>query len=1050
MSMSETLRNNLLKCFPDGKIYEDKITEAKHYSLFRAICKEKEASEFDTIADFINNNGFLFITIERCMDHEGIYLSKGIITDIVDSIYDTQRLLGSVKLSDEKQEELFQYSRNLFIKVINRQGQLSLQEKKILLLEAIYMVQKRDMADDEQDGEEENSSLWSYLFRELSGNIMKSGTAEYTYCYNFFCSLIRDILDRTNHLRILPQKGKNKYQQYYDTLLVHAQAPKTAMFRFFRILFDFYVDGLECQYISKDPAFKQLRDGIKSKWNENFEAEVDVRSEPMGACIRTMFDFCPNFSVSYCEHLIQKMDALTSGTMELLTSSSYIDCLLMEWYQSQSRDKKNAAWIIRNEHHNDRIATEEKQIVPYYEWNSQKGVCICIPKIRFGQEICEKIQKNQGLPFVRIFCDEYVIHEENLKFFVSQGVYTSRGYQFDFGNFLTRNFQFRIMIGIGDQPNCIYDSQKNGKELLFRNMLLFDESGHEMQTIQDFRHNQITVFVPGNSVVSFEPESEEIREESVGFLKCYQFDIDNIHAFSIDGQDVYADETARNHFRVQISSVKMDNARILSDNKYFDIYSELQNITFLLPDQAYPEQYQLISDGKMSPLSLYCKDGAACPPITNEPGLHEIRIVEVGPGTTVSSVRYAVLPGFRCDFEENVYFDVPKEVKITVSWGTDYQKHYDIHVNAGIISIQLAPFPYGDFLEVDIPVIHGTFRGENLFEYDQRNPIWHENISRGSHIHITYPKGWVPSLWLGNNIIHHVSRDVTTFDIGNQLESYRTIFPKEELILRLDHHEKSSVFYKICSIAFLPLIQKEPVLFENNSLYWNIEDCYIGDKNAQFHLILNAGEEEYTYALTCKNEIVEKNSNLPDGEYLYRIEVIEKIPFLGEKCTEIYSGNFIIGDPNAFRFANSALYLKTASYWIDGIGENEKFGLVTLKPESTRICNMNYLGMKNTPTGDGPFPCYCGTLQFWNQRAEDWWNFNFSHEKENQYQRINPIRFWLVSDHIIEIKPADRDTLDIELDYQSIRKVPYDLLPEKRKKQVTTPDSFDYEIRKEK
>lgn len=1048
MIMSETLKKSLLNSFPDGKIYEDELMKKPLlYPIVR-----KEAGSRGNISVLLNSNGFHWITLERNMDYIGDFISEGSITEIVNSIYDTQSLLGNAVLSEDKQEELFQYSRILFKKVINRQGKFSLQEKRVLLLEAIYLVQNRDDVDAEQGIEEEDSSLWNYLFRELSGHTIKNGTSEHTYCYNFFCNLITSTLDKTNHLRILPQKGKNKYQQYYDTLLVHAQAPKAAMFNFFRLLFDFYVNGLECQYIAADPAFKQLRNGVKSKWNENIETEVNVRSDPMGACIRTMFDFCPNFSAFYCEYLIQKIDALTSGTMSELNTLSYIDCLLVEWYRNQSREEKNTVWKIRREHYNDKVATEQNQILPFYEWNVQKGVYICIPKIRFGEEICKKIREHQGLPFVKLFCDEQLIHQENLKFFDSQGVYTSRGYQYYFGDSLPSNFHFRIMIGLSGQPNCIYDSQNNRKEFLFRNVLLFDETGHELQTIQTSRHDRVIAFIPGDSIVSFEPEYEEVWENPVGGAKCYQFDINGIHAFTVDGQDIYADETARTHFRTQIFPAKIDNARILSDNKYFDIYAKLQNITFLLPDQSYPEQYQLILDGNMSPLSLYYKEGTACLPVTNKPGLHEIKIIEVGSGNTISTVRYALLPGFQFDFEKSIYFDTQKDVKATVSLETGYQNSYTVHVNPGIFRIQLDQFPYGDFLDVDVPVISGTWDGKNLFECDQRNPIWHKDISRESHIHISCPKGWIATLWLGNTPIHHTAKDITAFDIGNQLQIHKFVLPTERLVLRMEHPGKASVFCEICSIAFQPVFMESPIFIKNNMLYWNIVDCYIGNVKGQFHLILDTAEKEYAYTLAYENEIIERNLNLPDGEYAYQIELVEQVPFLGEKCTEIHSGTLLVGDPNAFRFANSMLYLRTASYWIGGIGENEKFGIATLKPESTRICNITYLGMKNTLTGDGTFPCYCGTLQFWNQKSETWWNFNSDIRKEERYQRINPVHFWIISDHVMEMQPADEDTLDIELihDYGIIRNVQYHLIPKSREKQIKTPDSFDYEKRKVK
>ena len=114
MIMSETLKKSLLNSFPDGKIYEDELMKKPLlYPIVR-----KEAGSRGNISVLLNSNGFHWITLERNMDYIGDFISEGSITEIVNSIYDTQSLLGNAVLSEDKQEELFQYSRILFKKVI--------------------------------------------------------------------------------------------------------------------------------------------------------------------------------------------------------------------------------------------------------------------------------------------------------------------------------------------------------------------------------------------------------------------------------------------------------------------------------------------------------------------------------------------------------------------------------------------------------------------------------------------------------------------------------------------------------------------------------------------------------------------------------------------------------------------------------------------------------------------------------------------------------------------------------------------------------------------
>lgn len=306
MEMSNALQKNLMQLFPNKIIYSAEL--CKNISVHMALHREAKRAGVSS-RQLTESNGFVWKDIERAMDFSGEKVDESLeVVPVINQIYTTQTFLGNAILTEEQRIAVYSYAKSAFDKRFVEGKGLSITEEKAIILETIFALQGRSADDDESQ-----SKIWVFVFKHFCGYTLGQGTTEYQRYYRFFCKAIDEVMRLTNHFLVPTEKNGIRYQGYYDTLLIHALEPANAANRFFSILFDFYVNTLDCQYIPGDPAFKPLVKAIKAKWNDNFDSEVDVRSAVVSASFKTLLELCQGYACVFCEDIIHKMDVITSG-----------------------------------------------------------------------------------------------------------------------------------------------------------------------------------------------------------------------------------------------------------------------------------------------------------------------------------------------------------------------------------------------------------------------------------------------------------------------------------------------------------------------------------------------------------------------------------------------------------------------------------------------------------------------------------------------------------------------------------------------------------------
>lgn len=273
MEMSNALQKNLMQLFPNKIIYSAEL--CKNISVHMALHREAKRAGVSS-RQLTESNGFVWKDIERAMDFSGEKVDESLeVVPVINQIYTTQTFLGNAILTEEQRIAVYSYAKSAFDKRFVEGKGLSITEEKAIILETIFALQGRSADDDESQ-----SKIWVFVFKHFCGYTLGQGTTEYQRYYRFFCKAIDEVMRLTNHFLVPTEKNGIRYQGYYDTLLIHALEPANAANRFFSILFDFYVNTLDCQYIPGDPAFKPFVNGKINalSCSTTFEMGVDVGS----------------------------------------------------------------------------------------------------------------------------------------------------------------------------------------------------------------------------------------------------------------------------------------------------------------------------------------------------------------------------------------------------------------------------------------------------------------------------------------------------------------------------------------------------------------------------------------------------------------------------------------------------------------------------------------------------------------------------------------------------------------------------------------------------
>ena len=568
---------------------------------------------------------------------------------LADGVFRKYPLAGEYVLTDREAELLYQSASRTVQKVLRSDTRITVRENVVLVLETIELL-KYWSSDLPEEGEEP-VPFWDYIFLQYGVQAGRSDAAR-SRLYDHFCKAVRDTLGR--YKRFFAPAGKT--QRYYTTLLLHALAPQRSIEGLFNILFSFYVENLDFQYVPEDTSYKQFTKGMRARWNSSVVVQDDLqlRSDAVFSGLQTLFNERPGYMAVLCDALVEKMDALLRGEEHQLDPArNGWDSLLVQWYRKKSSAERSRVQGERREKKTEFVATTAERIFIRFALESDL-VGLRVPCIRL-QEVGDR------RPLLRVLQNGAVIHQEELRVTGNDLCLTTKS------RFLTlrdTGFDFNAPPHIQAEITYLGNPLYSSGQKLERDFLLFDPLGND-RTVKTGR---AFLFAGGASSVEFSREEGVLQLSHPGQL--FRLDLSESSSVAVDGREVFAGTEASAQFRWHTVPGPVRGLRGLDGGGTLDLFRGPFTLSLMLPQGENPLLYQLSLDGERRSLKdVQGEDGTLSIPSAQSVGrVHSVRLVDIRAGLVRYEYRYAILPGCTCRLNKTLCRSGVDEADISLVW----------------------------------------------------------------------------------------------------------------------------------------------------------------------------------------------------------------------------------------------------------------------------------------------------------------------------------------------------------------------------------------------
>lgn len=978
----ENVLNYLLRKYPN-KFLSLEAYKSERFSI--KFSQTLTSATGMSVDEWLKHNGFVvdIVTADMRTGVTGRH-GFGSAEELADYVFDNYPLAGEYIMTAEEEILLFSRAKEIFNKAAES-VHLNGREKSVLVLETIYMLQNFGLQDEDND-----DSMWNYIFRQF-------GLAEKEPRRKLY-SIFRQAIDYV-------MKHYNRYfapkstMRYYTTLMLHSMMPVSSIEHFFNILMQFYCDNLDYQYIPNDPIYRILANTLSEKWNSKqySGSELHVRSDTVASGLKILFAERHGYAAQLSDTLVRKLDAFLKGEeTDVVSSDSRWDRLMVEWLDKRSPEKKNEQRQNMRCHISQRTETNIKQTKGTYILR-ENDIQIFFPNIRL-----EKILEEKPVLIVSVDGDE--ILREQLGFY-GDVCTTIRGFSRTLSDILkpnteSLNINFKIMCG--DEE--LYDSA----ESLYRRFVLFDmKRAVECQLSALNNCQNIGIFAPDSLDIEINEEKYDAHSVCGGTL--YDIINDNETFIFVDKKRIYTSQSRKNSFILRSSEEPADGARAIINGKEYVIYTRASEFTITVPEaETKLHKYQVCHGKDRYSLSILLgeDDESFTMESSEEYVPNSIRIIDQTTGRMVFELNYIVVRKFEFIFSQPIYKYPCNNVSVEIEYKGDRTNYY---LTVSEQNTAAAMMVDGTEIELSVPIIRCNMMGKNAFS--SVDALWHKDIAINVFMDIDCPAQWKCSVFIDRHKIPEVSPG--KYEIGNFIVGYSTENTKEKLTLMLENGG-SAIKYNLSEIAFHEHFIAEPATCENRSIVWNADGLFVGGQERNFIIkIFDEGKIIRERSVGIDTERFDDILPNKVGIYNYEVYLPRKSVF-SKKESKIHTGELVVGDINSFKFKGKTIVATSASYYDTGV---ELMKSMQLHSEGF-IFELKYLG-KSDPYNSGmQYPEYEAVLSYFNAEKKQY--VKYSYVDNEEYEKINPVKVWIINDHILEIRNPYGEGLYIDKKHRRI------------------------------
>jgi hypothetical protein len=720
------------------------------------------------------------------------------------------------------------------------------------------------------------------------------------------------------------------------------------------------------------------------------EESVYIKSVQSSSAIKALFSHCPEYMIRFVEQIVCAIDALVST--DAIPENSYIDSLMLSWYESRSREKRAAAKKERSRIGIERTVTEFSHIRTGYRYEDGRASLV-IPSIRLGE-------KSDARPWITIYRypDDTDPYSQRLRYYGDYFCITSHRTAIPLEAVISESaerIEPRVVISHGGRN--LYDSESR----LYRDFIAFGNDGRE--TLKRPDEEYVNVFIAACASLQGESTSPDCAASPCGGGLMYRILIDDKTFISVNESNVFPIEQVVSGLTLNRSVASVAHCRYLFGRQEYSIFTTQATLTITSEEKHAEKQYRLIIDGVPHSLAEY-KDGSGNSfgiELPNGRGTHAFHIIEHATRHRIYTLSYVILEAFSLSFNGFYYYDnFPENGSFEVS-DHNGSRHYPYEPLPDQ-PYMLIPYGEGD-LSVDIPILFCRLDGEVL-SVDNNRVFWYNDIAMSALLEVSVPSGYSCMAAIGQRML-----PAEKVELGNEIRIHQG--PAVEAVgLIICKKNEPPIRIKLFDIAFKPQFRSAPLLSESEGLFWRIENNFIGDKDGELTAVIcHKGREIGRYGVGRSDEVIPLENPLEDGVYDYVVE--QKAPGFFCRAQEIMRGRLIVGNAARFRFDDCAILVTEA------IIDNAR---IKLKPASGIITGLQYVGERGLNGETLHYPCYRGNLQFKHEGGLRPYATR-EYERGGIYrERVNPIKLWYINDYTISLRSPSDDGLYVNKRWESI------------------------------
>jgi len=757
----------------------------------------------------------------------------------------------------------------------------------------------------------------------------------------------------------------NGDRQFYETVMAHSFGPADSWMPLIDLLFKFYTENLDWNYVPGDPLFRRLVSVLRKRF-DNTTADDDnilIASNyyQLRVGVRRLLLDRPGYCVHLFEQLVRRLHQLIHNEAKETKRHSLL--MVDEWFVNRiSNTGTVATQNKRNRKEQTEIALDYSKIAAKYIL-SNGTPAIRVPSFRL-------IDDHNGDAVARIFSGNSVLGSVELPVRGNELGQTIQGKTIALPTekLTSAEIDCRVQISIGD--SIIYDSEK----ALYRQLLIFSDD-REISPSR-IKREKYQLFVTNRKKltglnVDITPFANGMCE--VAFHKNFALEYAD-NTIAIDTADIQG-------IRVVKPSVS-EKASYLYQGETYLITDPSSSLKVYCTDEKTITKYCVqINDITHSLLDFFDRMSENRAVISFKDYGNGVRIsvaiIDLALGTTIFAQKYVVIPGFSISFDRQFYLaeNESEPAQATVTIGEDKQ----------IVQLQTGTEASFEYLEgqvaVYFPCVHYQFCGiDNVFQgkyirsadLDETAEMLISNHSALDCVvligDIAFQNESVISLgWLRS----YDSQKSTSLDIAIEIAGAKR---------------------NIGRIFFEDQFLVQPkILLQNSTLVWDGGMSYIGDVKTRLTLtLLKNGYVCYSFPLLLGQTIVSPCESFDDGFYTCRFE---------SECKILAEFSAFVGDEKKARFANATI---TVTKVTEDIENNAT--AVSIKP--VYIDQIKYVDTCYVETEDDVFDVYTGCMYWVNYRGEKRY-FSFKYNDARSKYKVNPVKIIFISNKYLRIVNED-------------------------------------------